>query len=135
MNIFLTNLLQIESVYNKSVVTNYSSLVNMLPFKIVKFVALKSYNLIYMGWCLTPFIFLSYERWIEVCKAVNFFGLVYVVVWFVIYRIIKAANAKPKELRVASNATDLSPLVSQQRTSDSKATDLSPTLEENKKDN
>ncbi|XP_037824589.1 lysophospholipid acyltransferase 5 [Lucilia sericata] len=128
---------QIEGVYNKSVVTNYASLVETLPFKILKFIALKSYNLIYMGWCLTPFIFLSYERWIEVFKAVNYFGFVYVAIWFVIYKLIKAMSAKSrsKQERVASKATDLSPTINEQRTTDSKATDLSPTLEENKKDN
>lgn len=45
-------------------------------------------------------------------------------------------NSKSREgrERVTSRATDLSPIINEQRTTDSKATDLSPTLE-NKKDN
>lgn len=90
-----------------------------------------------MGWCLTPFIFLSYDRWIEVVRAVNYFGFVYCAICFVICKIVQAMSSKSRSTdeRVASKATDLSPTINEQRTTDSKATDLSPTLEDNKKDN
>lgn len=90
-----------------------------------------------MGWCLTPFIFLSYDRWLEVFRAVNYFGFVYLAIWFVIYKVYKAMGSKSRarEERVASKATDLSPTINEQRTTDSKATDLSPTIQDNKKDN
>lgn len=90
-----------------------------------------------MGWCLTPFIFLSYDRWIEVVKAVNYFGFVYCAICFVICKILKAISSKSRsrDERVTSKATDLSPTINEQRSTDSKATDLSPILEDNKKDN
>ena len=127
---------QVESVYNKSVVTNYASLVNTLPFKILKFLALKSYNLIYMGWCLTPFIFLSYDRWIEVFKSIHYFGFVYCFIWFIIYKVYKVMSSKSRNHQErTSRATDLSPTINEEHARDSKATDLSPTPNDNKKDN
>ncbi|XP_037936628.1 lysophospholipid acyltransferase 5 [Teleopsis dalmanni] len=79
---------QIETVYEKDVLPQYGHILNAsVPFKCLKFAALKSYNIIYMGWCLTPFVFLSYSRWISVMSAVNYFGFVYMAIWFLIYKI------------------------------------------------
>lgn len=127
-------LLQVEDTYQKAIANNYPSLVNATPFKLLKFVALKAYNLIYMGWCLTPFIFLSFDRWIEVFKAVNYFGFIYVAVWFIIYKIYK--SRKPSQ-RKPSERVDLSPTINETLNNDrdSKATHLSPNLQDNKKEN
>lgn len=131
---------QVEDLYKKDIVPNYGGLVNSMPFKLLKFIALKSYNLIYMGWCLTPFIFLSFDRWLEVFKAVNYFGFIYVAMWFIffkVYKKIKSAQRRKANERVPSRATDLSPTMneSQSKDSGSKATDLSPNMQDNKKDN
>lgn len=55
-------------------------------YKILNFVALKSYNIVYMGWCLTSFVFLKYERWIKVYAAVNYFGFIYMIIWACMFR-------------------------------------------------
>jgi len=46
---------------------------------------MKSYNVVYMGWCLTAFVFLKYERWIVVYGAVNYYGFTVLIVWAVFY--------------------------------------------------
>uniref|UniRef100_A0A1I8NPP7 Lysophospholipid acyltransferase 5 n=1 Tax=Stomoxys calcitrans TaxID=35570 RepID=A0A1I8NPP7_STOCA len=129
---------QIEDTYQKAIVSKYSNIVNTTPFKLLKIIALKSYNIIYMGWCLTPFIFLSFDRWLEVFRAVNYFGFIYLASWFILLQIYKRQRAlnRNKE-RVASRATDLSPTVGESQSNErgSKATDLSPNLQDNKKEN
>ncbi|KAL7734349.1 hypothetical protein ACLKA6_010686 [Drosophila palustris] len=73
---------QIESVYTKHVLPTYGeTLNNSKIYAIIYFVTLKSYNIVYMGWCLTSFVFLKYERWITVFGAVNYFGFIYMLIW------------------------------------------------------
>ncbi|KAH8371856.1 hypothetical protein KR093_009114, partial [Drosophila rubida] len=77
---------QIESVYTKQILPKYGeTLNNSKIYAIAYFVCLKSYNIVYMGWCLTSFVFLKYERWITVYRAVNYFGFIYMLIWAVLY--------------------------------------------------
>ncbi|XP_062136391.1 lysophospholipid acyltransferase 5 isoform X1 [Drosophila sulfurigaster albostrigata] len=77
---------QIESVYTKQVLPKYGeTLNNSKIYSILYFFCLKSYNIVYMGWCLTSFVFLKYERWITVYSAVNYFGFIYMLIWACIY--------------------------------------------------
>lgn len=78
---------QIERVYTREVLPKYGeTLNNSMIYKILNFVALKSYNIVYMGWCLTSFVFLKYERWIKVYAAVNYFGFIYMIIWACMFR-------------------------------------------------
>lgn len=54
-------------------------------YKLLYFVVLKSYNIVYMGWCLVAFVFLKYERWIIVYGAVNYYGFVVLIGWAAFY--------------------------------------------------
>lgn len=58
---------------------------NSQIYTVLNFLCLKSYNIIYMGWCLTSFVFLKYERWITVFSAVNYFGFIYMLIWAFMY--------------------------------------------------
>ncbi|XP_030370390.1 lysophospholipid acyltransferase 5 [Scaptodrosophila lebanonensis] len=102
---------QIERVYTKVVLPKYGEVLkNSRVYTVAYFVALKSYNIIYMGWCLCAFVFLKYERWIVVFKAVNYFGFIYMLVWACIYhgyRFYLRSTAKRSEAQTFSQATDL----------------------------
>ncbi|KAH8307242.1 hypothetical protein KR044_008434, partial [Drosophila immigrans] len=77
---------QIESFYTKQVLPKYGeTLNNSKIYAILYFFCLKSYNIVYMGWCLTSFVFLKYERWITVFSAVNYFGFIYMLIWACFY--------------------------------------------------
>lgn len=54
-------------------------------YKLLYFITLKSYNVVYMGWCLTAFVFLKYERWIVVYGAVSYYGFTFLVLWAAFY--------------------------------------------------
>ncbi|XP_064545966.1 lysophospholipid acyltransferase 5 [Drosophila montana] len=77
---------QIEFVYTKHVLPKYGEMLNDSQiYTVLSFLCLKSYNIVYMGWCLTSFAFLKYERWITVYSAVNYFGFIYILIWAVMY--------------------------------------------------
>lgn len=54
-------------------------------YKLLYFLVMKSYNIVYMGWCLVAFVFLKYERWIVVYGAVNYYGFVVLIGWAAFY--------------------------------------------------
>ncbi|XP_068148421.1 lysophospholipid acyltransferase 5 [Drosophila tropicalis] len=77
---------QITNMYEKKILPNYGNYFkDKAVYKALHFFALKSYNIIYMGWCLSSFVFLKYERWIRVYSAVNYFGFIYMLIWAAIY--------------------------------------------------
>ncbi|ALC45161.1 nes [Drosophila busckii] len=77
---------QITNAYTKNVLPKYGeTLENSKIYAVLYFICLKSYNIVYMGWCLTAFVFLKYERWITVFGAVNYFGFIYMIIWVAAY--------------------------------------------------
>jgi lysophospholipid acyltransferase 5 len=42
--------------------------------QIVIYIVLRCYTIILSGWCLVPFVFLSFSKWWQIYKAVHFFG-------------------------------------------------------------
>lgn len=68
-------------------------------YKVLYFVSLKSYNIVYMGWCLTSFVFLKYERWITVFSAVNYFGFIYMFIWACLFHGYRHFVGKPPQNR------------------------------------
>lgn len=121
-------------------------------YSYLKLITLKFYNIVFMGFCLTPFIFLSYERWIQVFHFVDYYGFIWLSGWLIFYIFYKYShmdNTKKsshsiRKGEVFSKATDLSPTVGAARydknstavdANFSQATDLSPTFQSNKKNN
>ncbi|XP_017107728.2 lysophospholipid acyltransferase 5 [Drosophila bipectinata] len=77
---------QIARFYTKVVLPKWGHILeNSDIYKLVYFLALKSYNIVYMGWCLVAFVFLKYERWIVVYGAVNYYGFLVLIGWAVFY--------------------------------------------------
>uniref|UniRef100_A0A1B0AI88 Lysophospholipid acyltransferase 5 n=1 Tax=Glossina pallidipes TaxID=7398 RepID=A0A1B0AI88_GLOPL len=143
---------QIEEVYTKSVVPHMGTVVESSWYSYLKLITLKLYNIVFMGFCLTPFIFLSYERWIQVFHFVDYYGFIWLSGWLIFYFFYKYShtdNTKKsshsiRKGEVFSKATDLSPTVGAARydknsmavdANFSQATDLSPTFQSNKKNN
>lgn len=92
--------LQIESTYNREVIPVYGEKLNdSTIYKILYFVCLKSYNIIYMGWCLTSFVFLKYDRWMTVYGAVNYFGFIYMILWVILYKGYRHYKKSPRMSR------------------------------------
>ncbi|EDW36836.1 GL25842 [Drosophila persimilis] len=78
---------QIARFYEQAILPQYGSILSRSDiYNVLYFVTLKSYNIVYMGWGLTPFVFLKYERWIVVFAAVNYFGFIYLIIWAVFYQ-------------------------------------------------
>ncbi|EDW30929.1 GL12606 [Drosophila persimilis] len=51
---------QITNFYDKVVLPRYGNFLNSSDvYKILYFATLKSYNIVYMGWCLASFVFLK----------------------------------------------------------------------------
>lgn len=103
--------LQIESVYTKQVLPKYGEMLNNSKiYAIIYFLCLKSYNIIYMGWCLTSFVFLKYERWITVFSAVNYFGFIYMLIWACMFNgyryFLKSQPTERKSVPPVKQATD-----------------------------
>ncbi|KAH8373378.1 hypothetical protein KR009_004577 [Drosophila setifemur] len=77
---------QITRFYTKVVLPNWGHILNNSDiYKLLYFITLKSYNIVYMGWCLTAFVFLKYERWIIVYGAVNYYGFTFLILWAAFY--------------------------------------------------
>ncbi|XP_017072122.1 lysophospholipid acyltransferase 5 [Drosophila eugracilis] len=77
---------QITRFYTKVVLPKWGHILNNSDiYKLLYFITLKSYNIVYMGWCLTAFVFLKYERWIVVYGAVNYYGFTLLFVWAAFY--------------------------------------------------
>ncbi|KAH8408074.1 hypothetical protein KR222_008826, partial [Zaprionus bogoriensis] len=95
-----------QAIYTKHVLSKYGDrLNNSKVYAVVYFFCLKSYNIVYMGWCLTSFVFLKYERWIVVYRAVNYFGFIYMFVWSVGYNGYRFYRGKePRQRTSATNA-------------------------------
>ncbi|KAH8270408.1 hypothetical protein KR018_009763 [Drosophila ironensis] len=98
---------QIASFYTKVVLPRWGHILNESDlYRVLYFFALKSYNIVFMGWCLTAFVFLKYERWIVVYKAVNFYGFALLFLWAVFYNVYRnfVASAKPRGSRSPAGA-------------------------------
>lgn len=79
--------LQMTRVYKKLIVPYLGSFVQTTLYQIILFGSLKAYNVIFMGWCLAPFTFLHSYRWLQVFRAVNYYGFIWLGVWHVFYSI------------------------------------------------
>ncbi|XP_043646797.1 lysophospholipid acyltransferase 5 [Drosophila teissieri] len=77
---------QITRFYTKVVLPQWGHILNHSDiYKLLYFFTLKSYNIVYMGWCLTAFVFLKYERWIVVYGAVSYYGFTVLILWAAFY--------------------------------------------------
>ncbi|XP_059609957.1 lysophospholipid acyltransferase 5 [Phlebotomus argentipes] len=68
----------------------------------VFYVLLKFYAIVGMGWCLTPFAFLSFSRYWAIFRAVYFFGYVYALLYIPVHFVLKALF--PRERRAAEKS-------------------------------
>jgi len=76
---------------------------NSKIYAVIYFICLKSYNIVYMGWCLTSFVFLKYERWITVFSAVNYFGFIYMLIWACMFHGYRYyLKTQPRQQKTAS---------------------------------
>lgn len=71
--------------YKKLIVPYLGIFVQTTLYQIILFGLLKAYNVIFMGWCLAPFTFLHSYRWLQVFRAVNFYGFIWLGVWHFMY--------------------------------------------------
>lgn len=68
---------QWETIYTKDFVPKYGDVLNNSAIsKVITFILFKMYNILFMGWCLIPFILLSYDRYIRVYSKIGYYGFV-----------------------------------------------------------
>lgn len=68
---------QFEAIYTKDVIPKYGDIANNNPMgRVISFLILKVYNILFMGWCLIPFILLSYDRYMIVYYHLKYYGFV-----------------------------------------------------------
>lgn len=60
----------------------------------VIFVVLKFYTVCNMGYCITPFVFLSYTKWWTLYSIVRFYGFIIFFPWVFLYKPVLHAILK-----------------------------------------
>lgn len=63
---------EVEPIFAKS--ERFQALMAQPLVKVAVFVLLKFYTIAFAGWCLVPFVFLSYSKWWHIYKVVCFSG-------------------------------------------------------------
>ncbi|XP_017479505.1 PREDICTED: lysophospholipid acyltransferase 5 [Rhagoletis zephyria] len=108
---------QFASVWAKSKIDVYADIFSPpFVYPALKYCVQKLYDLFYIGWCMTPFILLSYPRWIKAYGSVNYFVFVAVIGWTIFYQAFKyfERTAKRREQdNTFGRATTLSPTVAE----------------------
>lgn len=74
-----------------SVATNLLNSPAMAP---VIFVILKFYTVVNMGYCITPFVFLSCAKWWNLYSVVRFYGFIIFFPWVFLYKPVLYAVLK-----------------------------------------
>lgn len=74
---------QIESAYNTVIKPNKLGhlIENNIIAKSILFAIMKFYNIVMMGWCLTPFIQLSYDKWMLIFSNSGYWGFYLFGIW------------------------------------------------------
>lgn len=65
--------------------------------KVAVFVLLKFYTIVFAGWCLVPFVFLSFSKWWHVYTVARFSGLILFVLGNVALKPILLAVLPPNK--------------------------------------
>lgn len=63
---------EVEPIFAKS--ERFQTLMGQPLFKVAVFVLLKFYTIVFAGWCLVPFVFLSNSKWWHIYKLLRFSG-------------------------------------------------------------
>ncbi|XP_055623520.1 lysophospholipid acyltransferase 5 [Toxorhynchites rutilus septentrionalis] len=63
---------EVEPIFQKS--EKFQSLLQQPLMKITVFILLKFYTIVFAGWCLVPFVLLSFSKWWHVYSTVRFTG-------------------------------------------------------------
>lgn len=90
-----------ESIVDKSQILN--NLSNNAIFKVIKFVILKFYVTVFMGYCLIPFSLLSFSKWWPVYKSLYFSGFILFFPWVFLYKPVLRLVLKPKKIATKTN--------------------------------
>ncbi|XP_055922101.1 lysophospholipid acyltransferase 5 [Eupeodes corollae] len=97
----------VETIYAKDVIPKYGDILeNSTTCKVVSFVFLKIYNIMFMGWCLIPFIFLSYDRYMHVYSTIGYYGFIMLgsfVVSLWSYKFLRKSNKTPIDSKEKTN--------------------------------
>ncbi|XP_011198184.2 lysophospholipid acyltransferase 5 [Bactrocera dorsalis] len=106
---------QFASVWAKTNIDMYADIVSPpFVYPALKYFIQKLYDLFVIGWCMTPFILLSYSRWMKAYSAVNYFVLIGVLVWTIFYQTykyyVRAAKRREQD-STFGRATTLSPTI------------------------
>ncbi|CAD7094133.1 unnamed protein product [Hermetia illucens] len=88
---------QISNIYDGLANGPKGNLVKSTPSQVVIFILRQIYTLVGMGWCLVPFVFLSYDKWFSVYKTFNYIGFVLLVPWFLGHFIYNQFFRPPKK--------------------------------------
>lgn len=77
---------QIETIYNNDIKhTTVGSLIEKnLILRGISFGIMKFYNVAMMGWSITPFVHLNYNKWFIIYKNSGFWGFYLLGIWIVI---------------------------------------------------
>lgn len=93
---------QFETIYAKDIIPKYGDIFNKnIICKTLAFVLLKVYNILFMGWCLVPFILLSYDRYMIVYNHLNYYGFIMLASWVVFYyayKFVAKSNKKSNKI-------------------------------------
>ncbi|KAH8360525.1 lysophospholipid acyltransferase 5 [Drosophila serrata] len=104
---------QITRFYTTVVLPKWGDVLNSSDiYRLLYFIALKSYNICFMGWCLTAFVYLKYERWIVVFGAVNYYGFIFLILWAAFYHTyrtffrVSSRNPGGEDVKQVENTTE-----------------------------
>lgn len=86
ISVFFFIFFQIETFYDNVIKpTRLGSLKETnIIVKVILFAIMKFYNVAMMGWCLIPFVQLSYNKWMVIYSNSGFWGFYLLGIWTLI---------------------------------------------------
>lgn len=73
----------IKPIFNSN--EKISSFLQQKPVAIALHILLRVYTFVFMGWCLLPFVLLTYDRYLKAYAAVYYMGVIIFVPWPFLY--------------------------------------------------
>lgn len=86
---------QVATIYD-GLLPKYGTILESTYAQAVMFVLRQIYTLVGMGWCLTPFIYLSYDKWLRMYNIYSYMGFQFLGYWFLGHFLYKKLMRRPK---------------------------------------
>ncbi|XP_065170284.1 lysophospholipid acyltransferase 5 [Atheta coriaria] len=75
-----------------------------LPVRVLLYILMRLYTLVFMGWCLAPFSLFSFDRYWPVFRAVHYMGIWFFVPWGFLYGPLLRMAVKATRPKVVEHA-------------------------------